>query len=129
MEEREEPMLQQVELVAVVGSSQEVTPMPGEIKDELEQLSEASQKFLRETGRPDESNTQEPSEVEQRFVVDTDMQSASSKWLSGIIQNISPVPDHPQNRNENTDASQNEDKSTATTEQAGNKATAVACRA
>ena len=41
MEEREEPMLQQVESVAVVGS-REVTPMPGEIKDELEQLSEAS---------------------------------------------------------------------------------------
>ena len=92
MEEREEPMLQQVESVAVVGS-QEVTPMPGEIKDELEQLSEASQKFLRETGGPDESHTQEPTEVEQRFVVDTDMQSASSKGLSGIIRDISiPSP-------------------------------------
>ena len=81
MEEREELMLQQVESVAVVGS-REVTPMPGEIKDELEQLSEASQKFFRETGVPDESHTQEPTEVEQRFVVDTDMQSASSKGLS-----------------------------------------------
>ena len=118
-------MLQQVESVAVVGS-REVTPMPGEIKDELEQLSEASQKFLRETGEPDESHTQDPTEVEQRFVVDTDMQSASSKGLSGIIiRDISPVPDHPQNGNENTNASQNENKSTATTEQAGNKATAV----
>ena len=46
--------------------------------------------------------------MEQRFVVDTDMQSASS------------------NGNKDTNASQNENKSTATTEQVGNKATAVA---
>ena len=63
--------------------------MPGEIKDEL---SEASQKFLRETGGPDESHTQEPTEVEQRFVVDTDMQSASSKGLLGINTRYIPSP-------------------------------------
>ena len=90
VEEREEPILQQAVSVDVVGS-REVTPMPDEVEDELDQLAEASSKFLQETGgETDVSQSQGPTELEQRFVVDTEMQSAGSKGLPEIIRQISP---------------------------------------
>ena len=88
VEEREEPVLQQAISVELVGS-REVTPIP-EIEDELNQLEEASSKFLQETGGEREVSQQGPTKVEQRFVVDTEMQSAGSKGLPETIRQMSP---------------------------------------
>ena len=85
VEEREEPVLQQAISVELV----EVTPTP-EVEDELNQLEEASSKFLQETGGESEVSQQGPTEVEQRFVVDTEMQSAGSKGLPETIRQMSP---------------------------------------